>query len=201
MHISRLFFFMVLCLSALVVSAQDSNDPKAAYNKIKFLDGMQDIKRSQEIAVFNWLSCTDECMELVKLRGALSTRAETEPLAAFYSGLLNLEDAQKLNGFTNPNRALVESFSKSARKNFVYSSESGIAAASWNMGIIYDTNLGVPGSKLAAIEWFGRAGHQYLSEGERETALAALEKIETLDPNHRESKRLRNALFPTRKSR
>ena len=45
------------------------------------------------------------------------------------------------------------------------------------MGIIYETNLGVIGSKLAAVEWYSRAGVRYVELGDRETALAALEKL------------------------
>ena len=92
-------------------------------------------------------------------------------------------------------------FSKDARKYFNFASNDGIAAASWNMGVIYETSLGVVGSKLAAIEWYGRAGFQYQADGERESALAALEKMEILDAKHRDSMKLRAVLFPPSKKK
>ena len=183
--------------------AQDIKDPEAIYKKIKFLRAMQDSASSGEDSLKVWtsrMSCvTDECMAPDRLTTELNKRGETEPLAAFYAGLLNLEFAQRANdhGLVK----MVESSSKDARKRFAFASSAGIAAASWNMGVIYATNLGVAGSKLAAIEWYGRAGHQYLRDGERETALASLEKMETMDSKHPDSTRLRAALFPEPKKK
>lgn len=204
------FFLLIwfLCIFSFGAHAGENHDPKQIYDRIKSLEAIvgtlqEDHFRERDPASVSWWSLicvTDKCLDSgrqsIELKGELYREAETDPVAAFFAGLLNLEYAQKFNN----SEALTESVevaSKEARRWFAFASSSGIAAASWNMGVIYSTNLGVMGSKLAAIEWYGRAGHQYLLAGERESALAALEKMETMEAKHRDSIRLREALFPT----
>ena len=197
------FILLFLAVFSTGAFAQERKDPKAIYDQIKFLRSMQDVVRSGEDPVKRFfMPCvTDECTAPGRLTNDLSVRGETEPAAAFYAGLLNFEYAQSANERGEGWAKMVESSSKDARKQFAFASSAGIAAASWNMGVIYATNLGVAGSKLAAIEWYGRAGHQYLRDGERETALASLEKMETMDSKHPDSTRLRVALFPAPKKK
>jgi hypothetical protein len=192
-------FFLLLAVFTSPSFAQERRDPKAMYDRIKYLDykrdeALRDEKDSGKAVSMGFFCTTDDCKEATDLASELDKRGETEPVAAFYAGLRNLEFAQRANvhGLTK----WVESSSKDARRRFVAASTAGIAAASWNMGVIYATNLGVVGSNLAAIEWYARAGLQYLNHGERETALAALEKVEGMDAKHPDSTRLRAALFP-----
>lgn len=196
-----------LCVFSFGVHAEESYDPKAIYGRIKSLQTIRGMLQEEHIrkmdqtkvSMWSFFCTTDECADSDRqtgeLKGKLNKEAETDPVAAFYAGFLNLEDAQKFNNSVAMTES-VEAWSKDARKWFTFASSSGIAAASWNMGVIYSTNLGVIGSKLAAIEWYGLAGHQYLRDGERESALAALEKIERMEIKHRDSIRLRQALFP-----
>lgn len=212
-HFFTLIWF--LCVFSFGVHAAESYDPKAMYDRIKSLNAQRGILQEEHVgkmnpakmSVWNLVCPTDACVASDKLttelQAELNKRGETNPVAAFYAGLLNLEDAQKLNNSTMATELVkfVEMSSKDARKQLAFASSAGIAAASWNMGLIYETNLGVIGSKLAAIEWYGRAGHQYHKAGERETALAALEKMEKMDAKHVDSIRLRDVLYPTAKKK
>jgi TPR repeat protein len=195
----RSFLLLAFLLITGGVAADDGQDATALFNRIRSLDVIVSLQpRDVSKGFWGSLSCSAECSQAIELKNELKVRAETDPAASFYTGLLALERAQLFRR-ADTQSEIVESESKEARARFGFASRAGIAPASWNMGIIYDSNLGVAGSKLAAIEWFARAGHQYLSDGERETALAALEKIEALDPKHPESKRLRDALYPPKR--
>lgn len=203
MYRLRAFIFLFLSVFSFGAFAQENKDPKAMYDQIKYLDHKRDEALKNEMDAgagwLSWACTTDDCKDSYKLTTELNKRGETEPAAAFYAGLLNLEFAQRANN--HGLAKIVEPASKDARKQFALASSAGIAAASWNMGLIYATSLGVQGSNLAAIEWYGRAGHQYLRDGERENALAALEKMETWDAKNQDSKRLRGALFPAPKKK
>ena len=214
----------VLCVFSFGVHAQESYDPKAIYSQIKSLGAKKSrlddehyrnlddnekrkLEKGGTWAIIGMGCFTDECNATSTLKSKLTVellkRGEADPVSAFYAGLLDLENAQEFQNSTSVTALteFIERLSKDARRRFTFASSAGIAAASWNMGVIYATNLGVIGSKLAAIEWYGRAGHQYLKDGERETALAALEKMETMELKHPDSIRLREALYPATKKK
>lgn len=201
------FLSFILCCVPVRASAEDSSGPQAIYNQIKFLSAIEHAKIQQEKdldkLVASTFNCNDDCQAQIKLRKALDEQADTVPVAAFFVGLLDLENAQRAQRAepSNATNSFIADLSKKARKRFTFASKAGIAAASWNMGVIYATDLGVAGSKLAATEWFARAGHQYLKDEERENALAVLEKIESLDSKHPESMQLRRAIYPSLKKK
>ena len=188
-------------LASLNSFAQEElKEPKAIYERIRAIEYAQ--KTRNQIAIDNkempcWFGCQDDDIRF-KLENDLSKQAETDPVAAFYRGLFRLETAQLFSRNNAPLQA-TEQAAADARKLFLFAYRAGIAAAAWNLGVIYETGVGVTGSRLAAIEWYARAGQQYLKGAEREKALAALEKIESFDQKHSDSKRLREALFPTNK--
>jgi hypothetical protein len=60
----------------------------------------------------------------------------------------------------------------------------------WNIGVIYQSGLGETRSRLAAAEWFYKAGVGYLAINERERALGALEAVQSIDFNGLLAKKL-----------
>jgi TPR repeat protein len=60
---------------------------------------------------------------------------------------------------------------------------------------MYEDGLSVTRSALAAVEWYAQAGMQYAKKGEREMALAALERDEKVDGKHPNAVKLRAQLF------
>jgi TPR repeat protein len=93
-------------------------------------------------------------------------------------------------------RALAEEPLKAAMSGFQIASRAGTAAATWNIAVLYERGAGVTQSRLAAAEWYARAGVQYQKAGVREQALAALERVEAIDPQHPDGKSLRADLYP-----
>lgn len=208
-----LLFSLILAGSCF---AQQPKDAKAIYDSIESFDTLRAMKLRDAIKgdvkkLDEWVWCVDDtqgCKAQIDRIAELSNLGGSDPAAAFYSGLLDLKSAQSWAARGNlsdreqtDNDRNVESMSATARKKFIFASSAGIPAAMWNLGIIYSTGLGVAGSKLAAIEWYGRAGIQYLKDGERETALAALEKMESLDAKHQDCVKLRAALYPAVKKK
>lgn len=82
---------------------------------------------------------------------------------------------------------------------FLRASDGGVGEASWNIGVMYEQGNGLTRSKLAAAEWYAKAGRQHLKNGNRERALAALERIEEIESKHPDALKLRTALFPQSK--
>ena len=120
--------------------------------------------------------------------------------AAFYWGYLNWIEGERI---TDTKTELMRNYQsekfKEAYSGFSSASEGGVAAASWNIAVMYEQGHGLTRSKLAAAEWYAKASRQYLKEGEREKALAALEHIEEIDPKHTEAIKLRAILYQTSK--
>ncbi len=200
MNLSCMSLFLAVALMAEVASAQDVRAPKVIYDQIKAAESIEGIKMQQslqkgELPLFK--PCDSDCKKKFADQDELEQRASKDPIAAFYRGLLAMESAQLAQRVDAPKQH-VEDASRKAREMFELASRGGIAAASWNIAQIYATSLGVIGSNLAAIEWYSRAGHQFFSAGERESALAALERIEKMDARHPESRRLRSVLFKSK---
>lgn len=88
---------------------------------------------------------------------------------------------------------------KNAMTGLQLASKSGNGDASWNIALLYENGFGVQKSKLSAAEWFAKAGTQYLKQGHREAALAALEQAEGVDPKIPPVIQLRSNLYPQTK--
>lgn len=76
------------------------------------------------------------------------------------------------------------------------SSKAGDGDSSYNIAQMYQNGFGVPQTKLAAAEWYAKAGSQYLRQGLREVSLSALERAEAIDPKIPDVVALRAQLFP-----
>ena len=86
-----------------------------------------------------------------------------------------------------------------AMAGFRISSKAGDGDSSYNIAQMYLNGFGVPQTKLAAAEWYAKAGSQYLRQGLREVSLSALERAEAIDPKIPEVVALRAQLFPQMK--
>ena len=135
-------------------------------------------------------------------RDALTTQLKAQYLAgdltaAFYWGYINWSDGGKIS---EPSSKILQDYQKEkyqeAYAGFLRASEGGVGAASWNIAVMYEQGNGLTRSRLAAAEWYAKAGHQHLKNGNREQSLAALERIEEIDAKHRDALSLRAALFP-----
>ncbi|RMH20748.1 MAG: hypothetical protein D6698_03610, partial [Gammaproteobacteria bacterium] len=73
--------------------------------------------------------------------------------------------------------------------------EKGSAEAMKKMAYHYANGLGVKQSRYNAADWYYRAGHTFFEQGDKEEALASIEAIESLVPNHFLSKRLLNEIY------
>ncbi len=63
------------------------------------------------------------------------------------------------------------------------------------LALKYKQGDGVKQSRYNAADWYYRAGKTYFQSGDKEQALAAIESIEELVPNHFLSKRLLNEIY------
>jgi TPR repeat protein len=140
---------------------------------------------------------------LIEERTALEVKLEELAVAgnaeaSFYSGVLALEFGRKLS-----RGAYTDEYSRSyfekAIKHFKRASQAGVGESSWNLATMYQAGEGILASKLAAAEWYHKAGLQYLAAGRREDALACLEQIEAMNVSHPSRADLRERLFPEKK--
>lgn len=120
--------------------------------------------------------------------------------AAFYWGYLNWNDGGKIS---DTSKKWMQDYQigkyKEAYAGFLHASEGGVGEGSWNIAVMYEQGNGLTRSKLAAAEWYAKAGRQHLKNGDRERALAALERIEEIDAKHPDAVKLRALLFPSNK--
>lgn len=105
----------------------------------------------------------------------LDKRARADAMAAFYAATLAQEAAKLASDVERPKLyAKVVTFWKQA-------GEAGEPGGFWNLAVMCQNGEGVTRSKLAAVEWYYKAGVAYLGKGEREKALAALEAVRSID--------------------
>lgn len=82
-----------------------------------------------------------------------------------------------------------------AFESFKVAANHDIAAAQFNLGIMYMDGQGVNESKYAASDWFIKAATQYNKQGDRDRALTALEKALNLVPDNPKALKLRKKLL------
>ena len=134
---------------------------------------------------------TENSKEFFRLRAILEKRATAgDGQAAFYMGNVITEshehDSKKSEYSTEEYEKVISYYKKACA--------SKIFTGCWNVGSIYLNGYGEIKSGLAAAEWFYKAGVGYISVGERERALSALEVISGIDPKHALGKKLRAQL-------
>lgn len=138
----------------------------------------------------------DSCpphVEMLRLKHELKRRADSgDAEAMFYTGLLHFESAE-LFSRASSSRTAANEFA-SAINYYKRAGDGGEIGGYWNVALMYSNGTGVTQSKSAAIEWYYKAGAGYLSIGQREKALAALDMIKALDKDHRLGSRLQGAL-------
>jgi TPR repeat protein len=189
-----------------LIYAEDSG--RSLFEQIVALDKqsnaeMRDAWAKGDPAKHGWWTGLNS--DLFNRQAELSGRLKGRALAgdsecAFYWGLYNMQDGLKFSESDVVEvRTLAEKAFKDAFSGFQISSKAGMPAASWNIAVLYQRGAGVTQSKLAAAEWYGRAGVQYEKIGDRERALAALERIEEIDAMHPDGLSLRALLFKPKK--
>ena len=194
---SRLLVVIALAFTlATPIGAQET--AKAIYDKIIAIDKKNDASGGFA-SIVTFSQTYDLAMQLKKM--ALGGNAD----AALYWGLYNFNRGVEFHATarrqTDPKQ--IAFFQSAADDHFAdamtglrISSKAGYGDSSYNIAQMYLNGLGVPQTKLAAAEWYAKAGAQYLRQGLREVSLSALERAESIDPKIPEVVALRAQLFP-----
>lgn len=212
-----LMLLAVLSNSAMaeLVEVTSSVTVEQMYNKIKLNKSLNDSnerfnieKMSRGDVIKNshyapWLAAKDgneeRDKEILDLEKLLETKSNNgDSLATFYLAVLKKDYAERELAMSDGKE---EYWTGSAKKDFDLaiklfkrSCEMGISAACWNASVIYANGYGTTSSKLAATEWYYKAGVGYLKDGNREQALAALEAIQAIRMDSELGKRLEKQL-------
>ena len=194
---SRLLVVIALAFTlATPIGAQET--AKAIYDKIIAIDKKNDASGGFA-SIVTFSQTYDLAMQLKKM--ALGGNAD----AALYWGLYNFNRGVEFHATarrqTDPKQ--IAFFQSAADDHFAdaltglrISSKAGYGDSSYNIAQMYQNGLGVSQTKLAAAEWYAKAGSQYLRQGLREVSLSALERAEAIDPKIPEVVALRAQLFP-----
>lgn len=201
---------LAAALIAAASSAAAQADAQVLYNRLVALERQDQAERDLamargdfDAALWGSAASAERFSTKFEIEQQLKAVAFSgDALAAFYWGLLKAGQGSKLyssnqEGFRQSGVELL----KEALSGFQIASSAGMGAASWNIATMYEGGLGVTLSMLAAAEWYARAGMQYAQKGERELALAALERVEKVDATHPDAIKLRAQLFPKKKGR
>jgi TPR repeat protein len=201
---------LAAALIAAASSAAAQPDARALYNQLVAIEKQDESERDLAMlrgdvaaAVMGSASSAERFKTSLEIEQQLKDAGFSgDALAAFYWGLLKASQGAKFNstGKDVYRQAGAEAF-KEALSGFQVASRAGLGAASWNIATMYEGGLGVTQSALAAAEWYALAGMQYAKKGEREMALAALERVEKVDSRHPDAIQLRAQLFPKAKGR
>lgn len=113
--------------------------------------------------------------------------------AAFFAGMRRFDRCQgmKRAGLVDSTRqchAEVMQFFQQAHRG-------GVAAATFNIGTMYENGEGVVASKLAASDWYFQAAQRHRAAGDRSQSLTAFEAALSAAPDHGPAKRLRAELL------
>jgi tetratricopeptide (TPR) repeat protein len=183
-------------LSASLTFAQSSSDAQAAYIAL-----IEAGKLSQSYFNLLWSSSKPApgfaeesgkaLAKVVELEQTLKALYEADVANAdFYWGTYKLNQGQAVARVPDAARKHFEDALAPLR----HAASRGEPSAAWNLALMFANGWGVQASKLAASEWYVRAGEWYARDGDRDTALASLERAEGLDPRSAGVRRLRNKL-------
>jgi TPR repeat protein len=182
-------------LFATLTFAQSSDDAQATYQAlVKAENALHSFLRMAPLGKPQpgYVEPSENPLKKVmELEEALKALYEANaPSGDFYWGTYQLEQGQAL--VREPDMAR-EHFEKAVMP-LRRAASGGEPAAAWNLGLMFANGWGVHVSKLAASEWYVRAGEGYAKNGDRDAALASLERAEGLDPRSIGAKRLRTKL-------
>lgn len=201
-----------ICIVALILCATFSTNTLAdagqqtaeqIYNKINQNDSIS----ANYAKLAPWLKSPDHDQkniarsnETSALKSLLESKANSGDVnAIFYFAMLIKTEAisKQVDGEKYQSSTLIEESKNEydlAMSLFKKAGAAGISAASWNVAVMYANGYGTTTSKLAAIEWFYKAGIEFLKSGHREQALAALEAIQAINKDSDLGKRLERQL-------
>lgn len=171
----------------------DENDALGqVYRRIVALDCV-----SAETATFETIWGTaPEFAESFALQAALVERAKAgDARASFYLGALAFGRGERHAENTRSGaQLLVAMVFKDALREFTRASTAGIAAASWNLGVMFERGYGVDSAPRTAAEWFALAAAQYLAADDLAEARAVVAQLARLVPDHLRLPALRERL-------
>jgi TPR repeat protein len=193
-------FVALTCCAIFSVSALADADEQTAeqvYNKIKYIQSLPSLApwlvEGRELLQQTTINAEDSLKttyqrdnEISRLKKSLETKVNHgEPIAMFYAAMLKEDDARFDRAFSEKyqNMSRIKDSNEKydlAIQLFKQAGDAGINAAYWNVAVAYENGFGNTTSKLAAIEWYYKAGVGYLKDGYREQALAALEAIQAI---------------------
>ena len=198
---------VVLTLSLPAIAAETG---KQIYDRLVAIDKKFDADVGLAIAKGDYELVPKLVMrdpsESIALEGQLKSRAlKGDAESAFYWGVYKY--SRGVAAYSAVQRATTETdagirkklgdeYFVDAMTGLKIASKSGIGDASWNIAQMYENGFGVSQSQLAAAEWYAKAGAQYVKQGLREVALAALERAEAIDAKIPDAVRLRALLYP-----
>jgi len=205
----RLLLVIAFALTvALPSSAQETS--KDIYDRIVAIDEKNTSAQVNAIksgnvgdAILGLWDSVDEHSKLTKQ--LKSTALSGNAVAAFYWGVYNYNkganffsamQSVKTQNDVNIRKKLADEAFAEALTSFRISSKAGDGDSSYNIAQMYQNGFGVPQTRLAAAEWYAKAGAQYLRKGLREVSLSALERAEAIDPKIPDVVALRAQLFP-----
>jgi hypothetical protein len=143
------------------------------------------------------MGITEDDNRAFSYRTVLKKRGENgDPSASFYYGVSEwgkclLFQNQTGNDYT---KLAIECW-KGVMPAFKRASDAQIAAASFNIGRLYEHGFGVTPSKLVAAEWYVKSADQHNKFKDRDNALTALESALNLVPDHPAGLRMRKAML------
>lgn len=209
-RIRGLVCIIVWCSSLFFMSfsALGAESGKSLYDKIGALDAIHDaainlmVSKGDTDGIIKGVFRSDWKERSALVEQLKSLAVSGDPESAFYWGYLNWIKGRESSASSEKwAQEMVNDNFKEALFGFRIASDAGVGAASWNIAVMYEQGDGVTRSKLAAAEWYSKAGHQYFKAGEREKALAALERIEEIDKKHPAVIKLRSVLYPPSKGK
>jgi tetratricopeptide (TPR) repeat protein len=171
------------------------------YNELERLDEVKKsrialLTKPEEIAAAFFVT-TDDDMRAISYSKVLQERGESgDAYASFFYGV------RQWNYCSLIQRQQEEVWIKRAREcwqgvmaSFKRASDAQIAAAAFNIAMLYENGFGVSPSKLAAAEWYVKSANQYNKDKSREDALTSVERALSLVPDHPAALRLRKAML------
>ena len=157
--LSGLLCILICCSSMVSISCPDlgAESGKNLYDKIIALDERRLAEYDSGVARGELWPNGDLITESLALTEKLKSLAISgDAESAFCWGVLKWEEGGKLANYSP-----TEFWQKKARDTFndaylgfKIASDAGIAAASWNIAVMYEQGNGFTSSKLAAAEWY-----------------------------------------------
>ena len=143
------------------------------------------------------LNLTDDDIRAMSYATVLQQRGEAgDPYASYFYGVRQSDfclyvQRQPGSGWAQA----AEQCWQQILPAFKRASTANIAAASFNIGKLYEDGLGFSPSKLTAADWYVKSAEQYSRENSRDEALIAVRKALDLVPDHPAALLLRKAML------